>query len=53
MSITCSEAVEEKVLSGRRLSREEGLELWREGNLLELGDLATQVRDRQIGRAHV
>ena len=46
MSITCSEAVEEKVLSGRRLSREEGLQLWQEGDLLELSHLATQVRDR-------
>ncbi len=46
MSITCSEALEEKVLSGRRLSREEGLQLWRDGDLLELAHLASHVRRR-------
>ncbi len=46
MSITCSEAIEEKALSGRRLSREEGLWLWQHGDLLELAHLATQVRSR-------
>ena len=46
MSITCSEAIEEKVLSGRRLSREEGLQLWQHGDLLELARLAQTVRYR-------
>ncbi len=46
MSIICSESIEEKVLSGRRLTREEGLWLWRNGNLLELGQWAQQVRFR-------
>ena len=46
MSIICSEAIEEKVLSGARLSREEGLWLWQRGELLELAHLANQVRER-------
>ena len=46
MSITCSEAVEEKVLSGGRLSREEGLWLWQQADLLELAQLANRVRYR-------
>ena len=46
MSITCSEIIEEKVLSGRRLSREEGLPLWQKGDLLELAYLANAVRYR-------
>jgi cyclic dehypoxanthinyl futalosine synthase len=46
MSIACSEVIEEKVLSGRRLSREEGLQLWQHGELLELAHLANQVRFR-------
>ena len=46
MSIVCSESIEEKVLSGRRLTREEGLWLWRHGELLELGQLAMRVRYR-------
>ena len=46
MRIICSEAIEEKILSGTRLSREEGLWLWRHGDLLELGQLARRVRDR-------
>ena len=46
MNITCSEAIEEKVLSGTRLSREEGLWMWRECDILELGRLANDVRYR-------
>jgi len=46
MSVICSEAIEEKVLSGRRLSREEGLWLWQRGELLELAQLANRVRQR-------
>ena len=46
MSIICSEAIEEKILSSRRLSREEGLWLWRHGDLLELAELANRVRYR-------
>ena len=46
MSIICSEAIEEKVLSAARLNREEGLWLWREADLLELGELAQRVRCR-------
>ncbi len=46
MSTTCSEVLEEKVLSGRRLSREEGLQLWQKADLLELAYLANHVRQR-------
>jgi 2-iminoacetate synthase ThiH len=41
MRIVCSEAIEEKVLSNARLTREEGLWLWQRGDLLELAELAT------------
>ena len=40
------EAVEEKALSGQRLSREEGLWLWQHAELLELAQLANHVRFR-------
>jgi cyclic dehypoxanthinyl futalosine synthase len=46
MSIICSESIEEKLLSGTRLSREEGLWLWKNGDLLELAHLANRVRFR-------
>ena len=46
MSLICSEAIEEKVLSGSRLSREEGLWLWQRGELLELAHLADRMRRR-------
>ncbi|MBI3010187.1 MAG: dehypoxanthine futalosine cyclase, partial [Candidatus Omnitrophica bacterium] len=46
MTITCSEAIEEKILSEKRLNREEGLWLWRHGNLLEMAQLANRVRFR-------
>src|SRR5262245_31982588 len=39
-------SVERKVRSGERLSREEGYALLREGDLLELGQLADAVRER-------
>jgi len=42
----CSEAIEEKVLSGARLGREEGLWLWRQADLMELAQLAQRVRFR-------
>jgi len=41
------EAVKEKARAGRRLSREEGVALLREGELLELGLLADAVRQRK------
>ncbi len=44
--ILCFEALEEKLLSGQRLSREDGLWLWQQAPLLELGRLAQQVRLR-------
>ena len=37
----------EKILSGERLSREEGLQLFRDAELLELGELANTVRFRK------
>jgi cyclic dehypoxanthinyl futalosine synthase len=40
------EAIERKVLEGRRLSREEGIALIRDASLLELGMLADSVRQR-------
>src|SRR5512134_3395214 len=40
------EGVERKVLSGERLTREEGVALLRDGDLLELGLLADGVRQR-------
>jgi cyclic dehypoxanthinyl futalosine synthase len=40
------EAIERKVLEGRRLSREEGVALIRDASLLELGMLADSVRQR-------
>jgi cyclic dehypoxanthinyl futalosine synthase len=46
MPTICSEAIEETILSARRLSREEGLWLWQRGDLLELAHLAQQVRAR-------
>lgn len=46
MSIACSEIIEEKVLSNKRLNREEGLRLWQQGDLLELAYLANIVRYR-------
>ena len=46
MGLICSEAIEEKILSGTRLSREEGLWLWQRADVLELAHLATQVRFR-------
>ncbi|PIQ84738.1 MAG: dehypoxanthine futalosine cyclase [Candidatus Omnitrophica bacterium CG11_big_fil_rev_8_21_14_0_20_63_9] len=46
MHTTCSEAIEEKVLSGKRLSRNEGLQLWQRADLLELAHLANLVRFR-------
>jgi cyclic dehypoxanthinyl futalosine synthase len=46
MSLICSEAIEEKVLSSSRLNREEGLWLWQRGDLLELAQLASRVRFR-------
>ncbi|HET7294793.1 MAG TPA: cyclic dehypoxanthinyl futalosine synthase [Vicinamibacteria bacterium] len=40
------ETIERKVLAGERLSRDEGVALLREGELLELGQLADAVRER-------
>jgi cyclic dehypoxanthinyl futalosine synthase len=41
-----ADATREKVLAGARLTREEGVALLREGDLLELGALADVVRER-------
>ena len=46
MSIICSEAIEEKILSGNRLTREQGLWLWQHGDLLEMAQLANRLRYR-------
>jgi cyclic dehypoxanthinyl futalosine synthase len=46
MSTICSEAIEEQVRSGSRLSREDGLWLWRHGELLELAQWASERRFR-------
>ena len=46
MSTICSETIEEKVLSGARLNREEGLWLWQQAEALELAQLANRVRFR-------
>ena len=47
MSTICSdETIQDKVLAGERLSRDEGLRLYREATLLELGELAQAVRSR-------
>ncbi len=46
MNTICSESIEERVLAGERLGREEGLWLLREAELLELGALANTVRFR-------
>ena len=46
MSIICSEAIEEKILSQSRLSRDESLWVWQHSDLLELGQWAHQVRCR-------
>jgi len=40
------EAIQSKALSGERLSREEGVRLIRDGDLIELGMLADAVRQR-------
>ncbi len=47
MALICSEAIEEKILGGKRLTREEGVWLWRHGDLLELAQLANTVRFRK------
>ena len=44
MTTICSEAIEEQVRSGSRLGREEGLWLWRHGELLELAAWANERR---------
>ena len=45
-AINC-DALKEKLLAGERLSREDGLRLYREADLLELGELANAVRFRK------
>ena len=42
------QTIYDKVLSGGRLTREEGLTLYREAPLMELGDLAHRVRMRRL-----
>jgi len=46
MPTTYCEPIQEKALAGERLTREEGLKLWREAGLLELGELANEARLR-------
>jgi cyclic dehypoxanthinyl futalosine synthase len=46
-SMAIPEAVRQKVLAGERLSREEGVVLLEQGDLLELGVLADAVRRRK------
>jgi len=46
MNTICFETVHERVLAGERLSREEGLRLLHDAELLELGELANTVRFR-------
>ena len=53
MTTACSESVRDKVLAGERLSRDEGLQLFREASLLELGELANELRFRKINERAV
>ncbi len=46
MSTACFDAVGEKVLANERLTRDDGVQLLREADLLELGELANAVRRR-------
>ncbi len=46
MSTACSEGIADKVRAGGRLTREEGLWLLQESELLDLGELANAVRFR-------
>ncbi len=46
MRTICFETIEERVVAGERLDRDEGLWLLREAELLELGELANRVRFR-------
>ena len=48
MTTVCSESIRDKVLAGERLPREEGLELFRTASLLELAELANEMRFRKI-----
>lgn len=48
---TALEPIREKVLSGTRLSREDGLALYRTHDLLGLGSLANHVREERHGDA--
>ena len=43
-----AERVGKKVLAGERLTRDEGLSLLRDGDLIELGMLADEVRQRLL-----
>src|SRR5258708_29622964 len=43
----------DKCLSGQRLNKEEGLQIYREAPLLELGDLAHSMRMKRIPQARV
>ena len=44
------EKIEEKVEAGKRLSFEEGVYLFREADLHQLGQLADRVRERKVGK---
>ena len=47
MNTTCSDVIQEKVLASERLTKEDGLRLLREADLLELGQLAQAARFRK------
>jgi cyclic dehypoxanthinyl futalosine synthase len=47
MALLCLESIEAKVLSEKRLTREEGLWLWQKAALLDLAQLANTVRWRK------
>ena len=44
------EKIEEKVEAGKRLSFEEGVYLFRDGDFHQLGQLADRVRERKVGK---
>ena len=53
MSTICAESLQEKVLAGERLSREDGAQLLQGMELLALGELAHTVRLRHHPNAAV
>jgi len=47
------EKIKEKAEAGERLSSEEGVYLFREAELHQLGELADRVRERKVGSGRV